>query len=95
MPDEAQYLKIPCTLTKITSKKGQDHELMWQITLETHSSNADQVQTLIPCVDQSFVMVLVKVESREEVKEAMDDDGGISLGEPEKKIAKKKGKKRK
>lgn len=100
MDDTEQYLKLPVTLTKITSKTGQDHELMWQISVETHSKNADQVQVLIPFVNSHFVMVLVKVESQEELKEAQKDDG-ITLGEPEpqkkktRKPAKKTGKSKK
>jgi hypothetical protein len=67
-------LKIPVQLTKISSKKAADLETTWVIQLEAPHEFVEQVQNLAPNLNGFFVMVLVKINSREEIEDKLTDE---------------------
>lgn len=78
-PPHSDLLKIPVRLTKLSSKVGRDTEIMWMLQLEAPNSHSAYIQTLVPFIEHSFVMFLVKVDDVKQAKEALEGD--VELGD--------------
>ena len=61
-------LKIPVILTDFKYRKMSNS---WDITFELQPENLEMGKTLMDCMGEHFVLIPVKVENPEEMKEAL------------------------